>query len=314
MTEPTLDDLVRTLRRQLRARADADDADALLALEAVAEMLSGSLYELSARQPDAGRAKRLTTAAQLLTGEVIPRLGTADVVGDAPPARAVRDTPPAPAPKDVVPGPRRPDDALSAVDQLVRRYRTDDLPSSRDPLAQDPGLSYDRWVTLHHVRYKLDHDFSSAPAWHDDVPHRGRKIRVLFDRPLGLSRAEVLRRMHHRYVRHADLEEAVVPLVHRAFQACAALRAAKCLDLDADLRDTLRRRLESMEWKAAVLGAENTEDSRKQLHVRLEALETLSAAVLALDDLHAAGHRVGSRITPVVADTKELLRTWPRLS
>ncbi|MER5888194.1 hypothetical protein ABT160_30605 [Streptomyces sp. NPDC001941] len=262
--------------------------------------LAAGLLDAAADHPDATRARDLSAAARALTSAVLPRL-EGEGPQDDPVPPPVEDTPPAP----VVTA------KGGAIDELVALYLADyERTPYRDPAMTDPGLDYKEWEHLHRVRYRREEEFACAPRWNDEVASRGRKV------VRGVTTmAQVLRRMHHRYVLIRDLDSAEGELALRVRRGCKAIRDCRALS-DGDFVDLseVKRATKAFQWRALVTAAERGADAESRLRTQLAQLELAASTVLALDTAYRRRDTdpgAGTRITDAAHAVKALFAHWP---
>ncbi|WP_147481250.1 hypothetical protein [Streptomyces shenzhenensis] len=267
--------------------------------------MAARLLQSAAEHPDAVRARELSAAARVLTSDVLARLD-GEAVEDSPAHRSepeVQDT--VPLAKSAA------SEYRAALDELVELYlpdytrRLDD-----DPVMTDPDLSYERWNHLHRVRYGRGNTFEDAPLWNDAVSSRGKAV------VRGMtSKVEVLRRLHHSYVTRQDLDSPEGELVVQVLQGCKATQRSRAIG-DGDFVDELdlKRKLDTLQWRAVVIAAGRGEQARAQLLTQLRQLEVLAAVVLELDTAfrqRSSSPSLGARIAAAAHGVKAVLRHWP---
>ncbi|WP_033329293.1 hypothetical protein [Streptomyces yerevanensis] len=267
--------------------------------------MAAGLLEAAAEHPDAVRARELSAAARVLTNGVLARLD-GEAVEDSPAHRSepeVQDT--------VLPANNAASESGTALDELVELYLPDYARRlDKDPVMFDPDLPYERWNSLHRVRYGRGTPFDNAPLWNDAVPSRGKAV------VRGMtSKAEVLRRLHHSYVIRRDLDSPEGELAVQVLEGCKAIRRSRAI-VDGDFVDEsdLELKLEALQWRALVIAAGRNEHARAQLLTRLRQLEVLAAAVLELDTAFRqrnSNPSLGARIAGAAHGVKTVLRHWP---
>ncbi|MFE7245319.1 hypothetical protein [Streptomyces sp. NPDC057582] len=267
--------------------------------------MAAGLLEAAAGHPDAVRARELSAAARVLTNDVLARLD-AEAVEDSPAHRnepEVQDA--VPLAKNAV------SESGTALDELVELYLPDYARRlDEDPVMFDPDLPYERWNSLHRVRYGRGNPFENAPMWNDAVPSRGKAVvRAM------TSKAEVLRRLHHSYVIRRDLDSPEGELAVQVLQGCKAIRRCRAID-DGDFVDKsdLALKLEALQWRALVIAAGRGEYARAQLLTQLRQLGVLAAAVLELDTAFRqrnSNPSLGAQIAGAAHGVKAVLQHWP---
>lgn len=273
--------------------------------------MAAGLLEAAAEHPDAVRARELSSAARVLTNDVLTRVD--GEAGTASPARAsgpeVQDAPP-PAEHAAVNAPAEPG---SALEELVELYLPDferHVHEDNDPVMTDPDLPDEPWNHLQRIKYGRGKPFKDAPSWNDTVPSRGKPvIRGM------TSKAEALRRLHHSYVILRDLKSPEGELAVQVLQGCLAIENSRAIR-DGHFDDTwdLRRKLENLRWRALVVAAGRDEHARAQLLTHLRQLEVLASALLELDTAFRRRNRnpsPGPRIAGAALELKAMLQHWP---
>ncbi|GAA2316965.1 hypothetical protein OKJ48_38950 [Streptomyces kunmingensis] len=273
--EARVDELVRGLRR-----------------------MAAGLWEAAAEHPQPARARELSAAARALTNTVLPRLDGETVEAD-PAGRS------GPEVRDTVPAARS-----TALEELIELYVADYARRLDEPVMTDPDLPYGQWKHLHRVVFGRDGDhFEHAPLWNDAVPSRGRAV------VRGVtSQAEVLRRMHHRYVLRRDLDSAEGALAVQVLHACDAIRGCRAIkDAGFVALDELDLDLENLKWRALVTAAGRGAEAGSRLRELLGQVEVLATVVLELDTRyrqHGAEPALSSRIAGAAQGVQALALDW----
>ncbi|MEV5600845.1 hypothetical protein AB0L33_05315 [Streptomyces sp. NPDC052299] len=124
------------------------------------------------------------------------------------------------------------------------------------------------------------------------------------------SRAEVLRRLHHSYVTHQDLDSPEGEPAVQVLQGRRAIQRSRAIGDFVDESD-LKRKLDALQWRAVVIAAGRDEQARAQLLAQLRQLEVLAAAVLELDTAFRqrnSSPSLGARIAAAAHGVKAVLR------
>ncbi|MFJ7412222.1 hypothetical protein ACIQWZ_15600 [Streptomyces sp. NPDC098077] len=273
--------------------------------------LAAGLLEAAAEHPDAVRARELSSAARVLTNDVLPHVdGEADTASPARPSEPELQDAVPPAKNTAANSAAGPGSAREELVELYLKHFDRDFHKHGGLVMTDPNLHGKPLNHLQRVKYGRGKRFRDAPQWNDTVPSRGKRvIRGMTSRP------EVLRRLHHSYVISRDLRSPEGELAVQVLQGCLAIDRSRAINGGNFVdRWDMDQKLTELRWRTLVVAAERGEHASAQLLTQLGQLEVLAVAILELDTAfrrRTSAPSMDPRIAGAAHAVKAVLQHWP---